>query len=227
MPVDTALVIGRRYNGPRESGNGGYTAGLVAGALGREPAEVTLRLPPPLERPLTLERTAGGLRVLDGDALVAEAVPAAVDVETPPAVSLDEAERASARYSGFEQHEFPTCFVCGPLRAEGDGLRVFAGPTGRDGLVAAPWRPDEARPELVWAALDCPGAFAVGFAERGATVLGRMAAAIDALPAAGEPHVVVAWPRGEDGRKLYAATALLDADGKVLARARQTWIAPR
>ena len=227
MPVDAPLVVGRRYNGPSGSGNGGYMAGLVAGALGAGPAEVTLRLPPPLERPLRVDRAGKGVRVLDGDALVAEAAPANVDVGEPPVVSLDEAERASSRYSGFEQHEFPTCFVCGPLRKAGDGLRVFAGPTGRDGVVAAPWQPDEVRPELVWAALDCPGAFAVGFAQRGATVLGRMATAIDALPTRGEPHVVVAWPRGEDGRKLYAATALLDAEGAVLARARQTWIVPR
>ena len=32
---------------------------------------------------------------------------------------------------------------------------------------------------------------------------------------------------GEDGRKLYACTALLGADGKPLAVARQIWIQPR
>jgi len=38
---------------------------------------------------------------------------------------------------------------------------------------------------------------------------------------------VLGWPLGEDGRKLYAGTALYTADGELLARARQTWIAPR
>jgi len=58
-------------------------------------------------------------------------------------------------------------------------------------------------------------------------VLGRMAAEIVRLPGEGEQCIVVAWPLGEDGRKLYAGTALLDEDGELLARARQTWIAPR
>ena len=29
------------------------------------------------------------------------------------------------------EHPLPTCFVCGPARAKGDGLRIFAGPLGR------------------------------------------------------------------------------------------------
>ena len=39
--------------------------------------------------------------------------------------------------------------------------------------------------------------------------------------------MVVGWPLGEDGRKLYAGTALFTADGELLARARATWIRPR
>ena len=105
---------------------------------------------------------------------------------------------------------------------------------GRD-VVAAPWIPDASlgdpggrvSEELVWAALDCPGAFAVGFSERGETVLGRMAVRIDARPKLGERHVVIAWPLGEDGRKLYAGTALFTERGELLGIARQTWIAPR
>ena len=184
-------------------------------------------MPPPLDRPLRVEREDERVRVLDGEALVADGAPARADVAVPePPPSLAEAERASRRYTGFERHHFPTCFVCGPERAEGDGLRIFPGPVdGRD-VVAAPWTPREVRAEIVWAALDCPGAFAVGFSERGETVLGRMAAEIVALPGPGEQCVVVAWPLGEDGRKLYAATALF-ADGRLLGRARQTWILPR
>ena len=44
---------------------------------------------------------------------------------------------------------------------------------------------------------------------------------------AGEPCVVTAWPGGEDGRKVYAGTALFAGDGELLALARQVWIAPR
>ena len=47
------------------------------------------------------------------------------------------------------------------------------------------------------------------------------------MPEVGERCVVVSWPLGEDGRKLYAGTALYAEDGELLAVARQTWIAPR
>jgi hypothetical protein len=213
------IVIDPRYNGPPGSGNGGYTCGLVAAALG-SPAEVTLRLPPPLGRPLRWD----GAALWDDDELVAEARPARVEVDPPLPPSHDEAERASRGYPGFERHAFPTCFVCGPHRP--DGLRIYAGPVdGRD-VAAAPWTPDESRPELVWAALDCPGAIAVGWTARGETVLGRMTAEIHRVPRVGEELVVVSWPLGEEGRKLHAGTALFAGD-EPLAVARQTWIAPR
>jgi hypothetical protein len=220
------ITIPARYNGPPGSANGGYTCGVVAGLLDG-PAEVTLRLPPPLDRPLRVERSDGRVEVYDGDALVAEGARAEVDVEPPAPVSVPDAERAAATYAGFAEHVFPTCFVCGPERAEGDGLRIFPGRLDGTATVAAPWTPAESRPELVWASLDCPGAFAVGFDGRGDLLLGRLAARIERLPDAGEPCVVVGWPLGEDGRKLYAGTALFAADGTLLARARATWIEPR
>lgn len=218
------ITIDGRFNGPEGSGNGGYTCGLIAGRLGRT-AEVTLRRPPPLDRPLDVEHEGERLLVRDGDALVAEAAPARVDVDVPAAPSYEEAERASAGYPGFGEHAFPTCFVCGPEREPGDGLRIFAGPMG-DGRVASPWTPAEVTPELVWAALDCPGAIAVGYPDRGETLLGRFAVEIDELPRVGERCVVVGWPLGEEGRKLYAGTALFGEDGRQLASARATWILP-
>jgi hypothetical protein len=98
---------------------------------------------------------------------------------------------------------------------------------GREPLHAAPLALPEALPELVWAAIDCPGAFAVGAEGRGDIVLGRMTARIDRVPDAGEPCAVASWPLGEDGRKLYAGTALFGGDGELLALAEQTWIVPR
>jgi hypothetical protein len=184
-----------------------------------------LRRPPPLDIPLRVERADGKVEVYDGDALVAEAVRTEVELEPPASVSFDDAEQAAVRYAGFEEHAFPTCFVCGPARS--DGLGIFPGPLdGRD-AVAAPWIPRESRRELVWASLDCPGAFAVGYAGRGELLLGRLAARIDGVPEVGERCVVVGWPLGQDGRKLYAGTALFTADGELLARARATWIEPR
>ena len=77
-----------------------------------------------------------------------------------------------------------------------------------------------------WAAIDCPGAYAVGAAGRGDMVLGRMTARIGRVPEAGELCVVAAWPLGEEGRKLFAGTVLFAEDGEELALARQTWITP-
>lgn len=57
--------------------------------------------------------------------------------------------------------------------------------------------------------------------------MGRMAARVVRVPEIAEQCVVVAWPLGEDGRKLFAGTALFSSDGELLAMARQTWIEPR
>jgi hypothetical protein len=164
---------------------------------------------------------------VDGRDLVAEGVPAQVELDVPDGVSIEAAERAARRYPGFERHAFPTCLVCGPDRAEGDGLRIFAGPVDGRELFAAPWVvPPEVDRRLTWAALDCPGAIAVGFPGRGETVLGRLAAHVEEVPAPGDVCVVTAWPVAEEGRKLYAGTALFTGAGDLLAYARATWIVP-
>jgi len=225
---ETTIVIPRRFCGPTESGNGGYVCGRLAAFVHAEIVEVTLRRPPPLELPLAVVRQQKRVLLLDGELLVAEALAADLDLEAPTAVSWDDAVAASAGYVGFEEHAFPECFVCGPAREPGDGLRIFAGPAaGAAGVVAAPWVAREPAPEIVWAAIDCPGAFAVGFSARGETVLGRMTARIFRLPAEGERCVSLGWPLGEDGRKLYAGTALTSETGELLALACQTWIVPR
>ena len=114
------------------------------------------------------------------------------------------------------------------MRDDDDGLGIYAGPVaGREPVHAAPWDVHESSPELVWAAIDCPGAYAVGAAGRGEVVLGRMTARIQRLPESGDRCVVVSWPLAEDGRKLFAGTALFAEDGELLALAEQVWIAPR
>jgi hypothetical protein len=219
------VTFGRRFRGPLASANGGYAAGRLAALVDADAVEVTLRLPPPLDRPLAVERDGELVRLLDGDALVAEARPAAVDVEAPAPVSLEAARAARERHVRGFSPEFAECFVCG-LRE--DGLEVHVGPVaGREPLHAAPVELPAAAPELVWAAIDCPGAYAVGAEGRGDIVLGRMAARLLRVPDAGEMCVAVSWPLGEDGRKLYAGTALFAEGGELLAVARQTWIVPK
>ena len=81
VPTET-VTIGRRYRGPLDSANGGYAAGLLV-RIG-DAAEVTLRLPPPLERPLTIRRDGDRLLLEHEGRLVAEAVPGDPGL-TPPA----------------------------------------------------------------------------------------------------------------------------------------------
>ena len=152
--------------------------------------------------------------LLDGESLVAEARAATVDLEPPPPVSRAEAESATLRHVRMGSEVFRECFSCG-VRLPNDGLAIHAGAVpGREPVHAAPWTVEESSPEIVWAAIDCSGAYAVGSQGRGETVLGRMTARVDRVPDPGERCVVVAWPLGEDGRKLFAGTGLLAQDGK-------------
>jgi len=218
------IVIERKFRGPSGSANGGYTCGVLASSM-PGPAEVTLRLPPPLERPLEVD-TQNGLRLLDGDAVVADAVPAELELDVPESVSFEEAA-AAALPRGDRESVFPECFVCGWKRD--DGMRIYAGPVEGRKLVATTWAPgpDVISSEFVWAALDCPGAYAVEFGQRGNPVLGRLTARVEHLPHPGERCVVMGWPLGEEGRKLYAGTAVLGEDGRLIGSARATWVMPR
>jgi hypothetical protein len=205
-----AVTIDRRYRGPRTSANGGYAAGLLGSRLGAA-AQVTLRLPPPLERPLTVRREGARLLLEDGDVLVAEATPGDPGVTPPPSPGAAVAEEVAAGVGAWGPLEFAECFVCG-VRDDGSGLGIHAGPVpGGEGLVATTWIAHDVTPEVVWAAIDCPGAYAAGDPRRGEMVLGRMTARVDRLPEEGERCVVVGWPLGEDGRKRFAGTALYGA----------------
>ncbi|MFO7572334.1 MAG: hypothetical protein R6W48_07020 [Gaiellaceae bacterium] len=221
------LTFDRRFRGPLTSANGGYACGRVASLVHAPEVEVTLRLPPPLERPLEAQRDGDRVTIFDGAHVVAEARPSAVAFEAPDPVSFDEALDAEARHVRVGSPVFRECFVCGS-RDEGDGLALYAGPVARrEPLHACPWIVHEASPAIVWAAIDCPGAYAVGAAGRGEIVLGRMTARIERVPEIGERCVVAAWPLGEEGRKLFAGTALFSERGELLAAARQIWIEPK
>jgi hypothetical protein len=231
----TAIVIDGRFNGPPDRGNGGYSCGRLAAFVGGT-AEVTLRLPPPLDRPLEVIEGAGGaMALLDGDALVAEAKPAALDLAVPDPLGIDTAAEAATRYDREMVHPFPTCYVCGPRRAEGEGMRLMPGPVGERGIVATVWTPlpEHAsdgigvNEEFLWAALDCPGAVAVLAEKFLPAVLGRLTARIHLPVPAGRPLEVMAWPIGRDGRKLFAGTALFSEAGELCAAATSVWIVPK
>jgi hypothetical protein len=230
------LQIPRRFCGPPDSGNGGFSAGLLANFVAG-PAEVTLRRPPPLERALRVETSAEGADLFDGDDLVARAVLATVDLDPPAPVGLGAAVAAAAECPTLvhpEWHAFPTCFVCGHERTPGDGLRVFPGRVENSEIFAAPVSfpsdliADGVPDELMWAALDCPSAYVMymdGMRPDHPYVLGRLAARLDAKPEPGSTAIAISWQTGEQGRKLFSGSALFAADGDLLAVARATWIA--
>lgn len=239
-----SITIDRRFRGPPNSANGGYVCGLLAKNVNGG-AEITLRAPPPLDTPLRLRARADGrVQLLGTETLLAEGHAAPVQVPDVPVVTFADAEEATRRTPYDEHnHVLPTCFVCGPRRAHGDGLRIHAGPAprrehARAGVFAASWIPhsdlaaDDGRiaPEFVWAALDCPTGYAcvgarhLGMNGNETILLGRMGAQIYDRPLGNERCVVVGWPTGREGRKLLACGALLGSGGRLLAVARTIWL---
>jgi hypothetical protein len=232
--VAAEIVIERRFRGPEESGNGGYSCGVLANFVAPRAAEVTLRLPPPLERSLAVEVGDSEAVMRDGNAIVAEAKAIGdLELEVPAPLDVEEATAARDASPLWHAHPFPSCFVCGPERMAGDGLGVTCGPASGNRVVAAPWKVEDSLPgndhavagEIVWAALDCPGGLAgLLVPGLGVTVLGRLAVSIDAEVERGTTCVAMGWPIERDGRKLHAGSALFDESGSLLAHARATWI---
>ncbi|RYZ04089.1 MAG: hypothetical protein EOO24_13285 [Comamonadaceae bacterium] len=232
MHVDS-LSIAHRFRGPPRSGNGGYVCGRIADRL---PGTVSVRLkaPPPLDTPLRLESADDAARLLDaGDALIGEARSATLDLRPPAPPTYDEAVAASSGFLGFREHPFPRCFVCGPDRETGDGLRILPGAIGSDGVVAAPWLPDASlagadgtvQREFLWAALDCTSGFSqLPLPEGLSMVLGELCATIDGTLRPGERCVVIGWPLAHEGRKRTAGSAVYGGDGRLVAHARAVWI---
>jgi hypothetical protein len=183
---------------------------------------------------LDIERddAAGRYALKHGEQVIASASASSLDLaDVPGAPPHTLAVIASQHCVGFHTHAFPTCFVCGPQRARGDGMRIFPGVLD-SGIVAAPWLPSDdlgrddgkVAVEYHWAALDCPGYYAaVGDAPR-PMVLGEMQAHVDRRVRAGETCTVIGWRLGSDGRKHQAGTAIFDANGELCARARSTWV---
>jgi hypothetical protein len=233
----TTVTIPSRFNGPPASANGGYTCGLVAGLVGAEEVTVSLRLPPPIDRPLEVMRDGDRVELRDGDDLVAEGEPAELLLDVPDAISTEAAAAASVagHDAWVDPHPFPTCFTCGPDREPCDGLRIFPGALA-GGMFAADWTPGESvddgsgqvRPECVWAALDCPTSAPVAsFATGPAMVLARLTARLGCSVRVGEPHAILAWPLAVDGRKHEAACALFDSAGRLLCASQALWIEVR
>lgn len=254
------LMIDSRFNGPPTSGNGGYCSGVFASrllAMRNEPAtdttiEVTLRNPLPLDQCLEVKSaddddgndSDSGINIYSDATELANVkfapsalTPAENAIPTPP--SFGQAQAAGTRFTGFSDHPFSHCFVCGPDRENHDGLRIFTGATEDAQQVAAIWDPtplladnmitDEEgnlRYEMIWAALDCPSYFGAYIGVKNTpALLGRQSLKLLQTPiAANQIYIVSAWPISSAGRKHLAGAALFTADGQCLAHAKTTWI---
>lgn len=237
MPEQVAVPA--RFNGPPTLGQGGYSCGLAGVRIDAEVAAVSLRAPVPLETPMDVHRREDGTVALTaGGVTIADGAPAELDLEPPPPPTADEARSAAAR-SPFaahpEGHAYPTCFGCGPARDPHEALRIMPGPLreGDSTLLATTWTPfaelagdGECVDDLfMWAALDCPTGWAAAPPGNNPHVLARLTARPRVAPTRpGEPHVVVAWAIGRDGRKARGGTAIYAPDGTLTALAEGLWI---
>lgn len=226
------IQIASRFCGPETSGNGGYTCGVVAELLGGA-AEVTLRAPPPLDTPLQAAIADGQAKLTHDGTLIAEGRAMEIELQIPSPPSWEQAAAAQKRFPGLKHHDFPHCFTCGTARKPGDGLLVQTGPVAdHDEIFASTWIPDASliggdgfvKPEFLWAATDCPGAWATGSRQKSPSLLGRFGARFTRKVKAGERCIVIGWPIGHDGRKHHAGTALFTADGALIGAGRQTWV---
>ncbi|MBK7723562.1 MAG: hypothetical protein IPI32_15515 [Austwickia sp.] len=241
------LVVPARFCGPDDSGNGGWVAGSLAGHVtgpdsaplgAAAPVTVTLRTPPPLERPLVVRPREDGLGVdlyddqsrsgVGTARLVASALrdaPMNPDPEPAelPDVSPAQVIAAQERFPGLVRHAYAHCFGCGTERSAQEAVALRPGPLAElDSWWAASWVPCEVSVPIVWAALDCPTGWAAGAADR-YLLLGQMTAQVHELPEVGEPCVVFSRQTGASGRKAYASSVLCRG-GMVLATADTVWI---
>lgn len=235
------FVVAEQFHGPAGRVNGGYAAGLFAEQV-QGPARSVLKAGIPVEVELTFRRTDdGGVEVIDPEgAVIGLSTPiSADDLPTPPPPPSLEAARRAGRYVEGESTLFHTlCFNCGMDRVEGDALRVYCGQLedAPIGHIAGPWTPNPVFADedglvpmaVMWAALDCAGHFA-WWAKEGRTLamLGTMAGEVLRRPRVGETCIVTAWPLEREGRKQFSGTALFTADGELLARTHEVWVALR
>ena len=233
LTTPTQLTIAKRFCGPNNSGNGGYSCGLLAQFVDG-PATVRLRYPPPLDVAMHVEPEQDTWLLKHDDQVIAQAKPWQVDIAPPPPVNFATAQQAAQHYFGFQKHLYPNCFVCGTERTAGDALCIYAG-AAADNLVAAPWQPHsslcsnknnegEIDRIYLWAAMDCPGAYTFLPRSDKAILLGELSATILRPVLAHEQCVVTGTYLQQEGRKHVVATAIYRQSGEMAAFAKGTWI---
>ncbi len=246
MYVPGMLRLSPFFQGPTDSGQGGWTASRFAQAIGEGPLTMAIRAPIPLETNLRVVSTpsepgpsATDWRLVDpDDRAILEARSWEPDFADTAPVTIEEAVAARGRFPvPVGEHPVPFCFSCG-LGEE--HMRVHAGPltpaAGAAGRFACdwsvpPWTANHERgaESALWAAMDCCAAFYVGWsAERRTSFTVQYAAEVLAPldPTATYALVSGAFDGNQewDGRKRQASAAAFDAEGNCVARARSFWV---
>jgi hypothetical protein len=238
--MDDTVIIARGFNGPRLSGNGGYVGGVMAERFHRHfnsdgAVEVTLRAPIAIDTPLQLSCADDAVLLKAGDTLLCEARAGSVDHLKPPPPPADWADVMQRGEIGGspEDSDFHCCIVCGRGRGVGDGLRVLGTSGPGPGRSLSCYLPHanhadahgRIRPEFLWGALDCPGAWAVQEPDDWRPAMtGRLTVKVIEPQKVGERCAVVGWKIGAEGRKLHSGTALYTEAGRLSAIGHCTWI---
>lgn len=232
------LIIDARYNGPVGRGNGGYVAGVMAAFLSGD-AEVRIMRGFPVATPLAIRRHPDGeVSCHLDDQELGRARPLELVLQIPPPPTLSAARAAAERFRFLHGSDVRGCYVCSPRRAPGEGLRLFCGPLPEAAgatIVAGVWEPGpelldasgQVAPEQVWAALDCPGGYAIAALapDVGVQLLGTCAASLKQPLRAGASYIVSSWQLAPpQGRKRFMGVAIHGVTGELMACVRQTWI---
>lgn len=229
----TTFTISPAYQGITGIAHGGYVAGLLAREIPGT-AKVTLRLPPPLDTPLSVSPVNSVVGLVDpAGRTIMDAEAATLSEVRLPVATID-AARARPPHPRFADHPYPDCFVCGSARNDGLGLRISA--PDEEGVGLGVWRPsgsllgDEGTvgSEFLWAAMDCLTVWS--FADRWEepewwpAVTGQIAVEQVAPAQADESHVVAGRLVDRQGRRVVVEGAITAANGELCARGRAVWV---
>jgi hypothetical protein len=93
------VIINGRFQGPPDSGNGGYSCAMISQFID-DPAAVRLSIPPPLDTPMEVRKSDGRVELYHEGELVASGQPANVEFDIPKPPDFARAQVASGRYRG-------------------------------------------------------------------------------------------------------------------------------
>lgn len=235
------IRLGGWFQGPRGSGQGGFTAQRFAHAVTARTggsSTVAIKAPIPLETDLDVVQRGANWELIDPSVTDNDTILVATswkpDVPDTEPVSVADAAIAGARFPlAAEDHPVPVCFSCG---LEPDSMHVMCGPLA-DGRYASDWTvPHWAIDDAgnvdsgaLWAAIDCTQAWYAGLAGGRRHSVTVQIAVEEIVPLTPGSYALVAWagdyPTDWDGRKRGACAAMFAADGTCVAKSRTFWVA--